>query len=398
MSFLTRLFGGISKKKDEFLSEHDLRRKHDNQMVDTNIEKQATPSPKGSFLRSAGEMSKGDINKDQVKSVETTIEITVDKNQLPAGTLPPDQASTTLPAASVSEGSSATKSESGSTSKLPEPAVDESKNTLVIKNLPFKFTKPELDQLLSTHEAKAKNVRMLRDGSGRFTGIAFIRCPSKEEAGRLILAMNNLDIGGRGIQVEFKKKKKKGSKKEQAPSAATPLPPTQGAPYSGYPPVSHMYAASGYNPMLQPQTSESRRAFLTASAPSQLLRTSGGLRNSNFLASSTSSVEDEDYLSHIAYPSRRRMSLNSSTSSVDDEDYLPRHLASSTDDPNQGHGPYPNSRLSLSSSGNSANARYATASFSNLPSVRPTRQPIGPDGKSNGFSSDYRKSRHVQQK
>jgi RNA recognition motif-containing protein len=49
----------------------------------------------------------------------------------------------------------------------------------------------------------------MRDGAGRFTGIAFIRCPSKEEAGRLIQSMNNLDIGGRNIQVEFKKKKKK---------------------------------------------------------------------------------------------------------------------------------------------------------------------------------------------
>ena len=49
----------------------------------------------------------------------------------------------------------------------------------------------------------------MRDNAGRFTGIAFIRCPSKEEAGRLIQAMNNLDIGGRNIQVEFKKKKTK---------------------------------------------------------------------------------------------------------------------------------------------------------------------------------------------
>ncbi len=62
----------------------------------------------------------------------------------------------------------------------------------------------------------------MRDNAGRFTGIAFIRCPSKEEAGRLIQSMNNLDIGGRNIQVEFKKKKqKKGSKSDNGMSSAS---------------------------------------------------------------------------------------------------------------------------------------------------------------------------------
>jgi RNA recognition motif-containing protein len=92
---------------------------------------------------------------------------------------------------------------------LPEPAADETKNTLVIKNLPFKFSKQELDDLLMKYDAKSKNVRMMKDGQGRFTGIVFIRCPSKDEAAKLIISMNTLEIGGRNIQVEFKKKKKK---------------------------------------------------------------------------------------------------------------------------------------------------------------------------------------------
>jgi RNA recognition motif-containing protein len=92
---------------------------------------------------------------------------------------------------------------------LPEPAADETKNTLVIKNLPFKFSKQELDDLLMKYDAKSKNVRMMKDGQGRFTGIVFIRCPSKDEAAKIIISMNNLEIGGRNIQVEFKKKKKK---------------------------------------------------------------------------------------------------------------------------------------------------------------------------------------------
>jgi len=93
-----------------------------------------------------------------------------------------------------------------------EPSGDQSKNTLVIKNLPFKFKPTDLDKLLSDHNAKPKNVRLLRDESGRFSGMAFIRCPSKDEAQRLITNMNGLEISGRSIQVEFKLKKKKKGK------------------------------------------------------------------------------------------------------------------------------------------------------------------------------------------
>jgi len=96
-----------------------------------------------------------------------------------------------------------------------EPAVDESKNTLVIKNLPFKFKQADLDKILSDNQAKPKNVRLLRDDSGRFTGIAFVRCPSKDEASRLISNMNGMDVGGRAIQVEFKKKKSKKKQQQQ---------------------------------------------------------------------------------------------------------------------------------------------------------------------------------------
>jgi len=101
-----------------------------------------------------------------------------------------------------------------------EPAADESKNTLVIKNLPFKFKQADLDKILSDHNARPKNVRLLRDDAGRFTGIAFVRCPSKDEAAKLILSMNNMDVGGRSIQVEFKKKKSKKKQMQQKLTAS----------------------------------------------------------------------------------------------------------------------------------------------------------------------------------
>jgi len=93
-----------------------------------------------------------------------------------------------------------------------EPSSDQSKNTLVIKNLPFKFKLTDLEKLLSEYPVKVKNVRLLRDESGKFTGMAFIRCGGKEDAQILITKMNNLDISGRAVQVEFKTKNKKKKK------------------------------------------------------------------------------------------------------------------------------------------------------------------------------------------
>jgi RNA recognition motif-containing protein len=377
MSFLSRLFG-LSNKKDSFKNQEpsDLHEEAETAAVKDKV---ATPSPKAALLRTAGKHA---VASDDAHDDKNQIEITVEERAAQPAAASISKVETALPAASTTEGSSIPNIDSEPSTGLPEPGVDESKNTLVIKNLPFKFTKPELDQLLITHQAKAKNVRMLRDGSGRFTGIAFIRCPSKEEAGRLITGMNNLDIAGRGIQVEFKKKKKKTKKPEpgMAPSATT-MPPMTVMPQQGYPAMMVYPPVTQFQPYAMSQ--DSKRAYLTASAPA--LRTSG-LRTSGggYLVSSTSSVEDEEYLSHIPYNQRRRMSLNSSTSSVDDEDYIPRSLHTSVDDVNQ---PYPHSRLSLSSSGGISNPKFA------MPSVRPVRQPRGPD-QTNGFSGEYRKSRN----
>jgi len=367
MSFLSRLFG-IGKKKDEFRgdkAETYYRREVERQTPP----REATPSPKGAFLRTAGVISK-DAH-DEKSAIEVSVDRAIPSTNVTAE--PP-----ALPAASSTEGSTIPKIEPSSlgesASGLPEPGLEDSKNTLVIKNLPFKFTKPELDELLANHQAKSKNVRMLRDSSGRFTGIGFIRCPSKEEAGRLIISMDGLDIGGRAIQVEFKKKKKKGTPAAKKEGGVAPSATTQaGTPVVMYaPPQAYYPPPPGFQP----------RSYLSASGN---LRTSGGLRSS--LANSTSSVEDEEYLNTMPTYGRRR-SIANPTSSVEDNEYLPpRTLSASTDDARAYA--YPHSRLSLSSSGGLQNQRFS------MPNIRPTRQPNGPDGKSVGFSNDYRRTRTV---
>jgi len=174
-----------------------------------------------------------------------------------------------------------------------EPTSEHSKNTLVIKNLPFKFKLGDLEKLLSEFPAKIKNVRLLRDESGKFTGMAFLRCATKEDAQTLISQMSNLDISGRAIQVEFKTK---GKKKKN-------------------------------------------------------------LNGSSDSMSSSSSDWEERPAAKIEElkPFRRK--------STSDSFYL--HSAVS--------------RI------------HAEKSL-----IRPTRQPVGPDGKTNGFSAEYRKSRSVK--
>jgi len=200
-----------------------------------------------------------------------------------------------------------------------EPSSDQSKNTLVIKNLPFKFKLSDLEKLLSEYPAKVKNVRLLRDESGKFTGMAFIRCGTKEDAQILISQMNNLDISGRPIQVEFKTKNKKKKNK------------------------------------------------LTQSSDS--------------MSSSSSEWEER--------PARLL------------EELKPLRRKSTSDSVHPHQSPHPST---LNQSANilhqSANTSYAHSAVSRIHAeksgIRPVRQPIGPDGKTNGFSADYRRSRVIK--
>jgi len=218
---------------------------------------------------------------------------------------------------------------------LPEPAADETKNTLVIKNLPFKFSKQELDDLLMKYEAKSKNVRMMKDGQGRFTGIVFIRCPSKDEAAKLIISMNNLEIGGRNIQVEFKKKKKK--KATANANEALSSDSEMSAP---------------------PSLRSSGEVSLESIKPNNLVMSQDSQkvakqRKVDIRRSSPAVIENTPPM----IITERRRSV--------DEKFIPR--------------------FSLK---NSQNAIVKSG-------IAPIRQPIGPDGKSCGFSAVYRNSRTI---
>lgn len=264
-------------------------------------EEKQTKSPSGTRnLRSAGEIQVEDNVKEE-SDLEHTV---LDLHAAPTVPSPP----------LVTEPPKLTPTDAIPTQPVTssiEPTTEQSKNTLVIKNLPFKFKLADLEKLLNEHQAKTKNVRLLRDESGKFTGMAFIRCASKDDAQRLISTMHGLEIAGRSIQVEFKTKKQK--KKKGLTSSSDSLS-----------------SSSDENPRIR--ISSDKTSKLSAS---------------------------DEHVIEKKLPTQRRKST-------------------STFDTLYSH---------------SALAR--THNYSYGPTIRPIRQPIGPDGKTNGFSAEYRRARTV---
>jgi len=263
--------------------------------------------------------------------------------------------------------SSAASLEQAAPSSTLEPSMEQSKNTLVIKNLPFKFRPQDLDTLLQDHQANPKNVRLLRDDSGKFTGMAFIRCPSKEEAQRLITGMDNLDIGGRNIQVEFKLKKKKKNKLGDSSNSLT-----SSGEWSLDQSGERSLGNSTERPLersLERNLGRSVDRSIERSAEHNFFRNQAQAPSTRSKLSTSAEHKITDkHLKTQPEPSQLAMQRRKSFSAVN----LPRK---------DEHPLY--SRSVLARSGNGEQ----------LCGIRPIRQPIGPDGKSNGFNEEYRKSR-----
>lgn len=241
-----------------------------------------------------------------------------------------------------------------------EPTVDQSKNTLVIKNLPFKFKPADLDKLLSDYNTKPKNVRLLRDESGRFSGMAFIRCPSKDEAQRLISSMNGMDIGGRAIQVEFKlKKKKKGKLDASCDSLSSSSDELNVCRLR----ISNESNDSSTKSVNETPVSVHQPSLLVQSASAApLTRANSGNKLSVSAEHTVPEAPQNQPLKKPMFQPRRR-----STSSTGE----PFHH-------------YINSAMPKLASNQEANR--------SAPGIRPVRQPFGPDG-TNGFSLEYRRAR-----
>jgi len=77
--------------------------------------------------------------------------------------------------------------------------------TLVLKNLPFQLKQDKLEEILNGLKVKPINVSYLYDGSGTFRGMAFVKYREIDHATKVFEAINNMDIAGRKLRVEYKR-------------------------------------------------------------------------------------------------------------------------------------------------------------------------------------------------
>jgi len=80
--------------------------------------------------------------------------------------------------------------------------------TLVLKNLPFQLKQEKLEEILNSYEWKPLNVSYLYDASGMFRGMAFVKYRDIEYAMKVFEQMNDMDISGRKVRIEYKRKAK----------------------------------------------------------------------------------------------------------------------------------------------------------------------------------------------
>jgi RNA recognition motif-containing protein len=263
-----------------------------------------------------------------------------------------------------------------------EPAADESKNTLVIKNLPFKFKQQDLDKMLEDHKANPKNVRLLRDNAGRFTGIAFIRCPSKDEAARLILSMDGLDINGRSIQVEFKKRKSKKKQMQQDLRASTGS--LQSSDESDRLSVSSEDVPSARKLAFSDQIENEASEQTKGQRPPPTRRLSTSAEHSittDKLLKTTNAQQNQNAFAN--YQRRKSMSVVEGRTGglpTSANAYVNPHRRSLEESGN-----YPNSAVPRSLTNSDASNNWRST---DVGGIRPIRQPIGPDGKSKDFLSN----------
>jgi len=84
--------------------------------------------------------------------------------------------------------------------------IAEKNNTLVLKNLPFNLKTEKLQEILNNFEVRPTSVNYHVDASGMFRGMAFAKYKNIDESSKAYELLNGLEVAGRKIRVEFKRK------------------------------------------------------------------------------------------------------------------------------------------------------------------------------------------------
>mmetsp|Transcript_41504 Transcript_41504/g.104680 ORF Transcript_41504/g.104680 Transcript_41504/m.104680 type:complete len:697 (+) Transcript_41504:143-2233(+) len=85
-------------------------------------------------------------------------------------------------------------------------ATPQANPTLVLKNLPFDLKAEALLGVLHGLACPPENVALHYDSNGSFRGMAFVRYRNMSEAAEVHRVLNGLDISGRQVRIEYKRK------------------------------------------------------------------------------------------------------------------------------------------------------------------------------------------------
>ncbi|PRP81807.1 hypothetical protein PROFUN_10796 [Planoprotostelium fungivorum] len=88
---------------------------------------------------------------------------------------------------------------------------DYKNSTLVLKNLPFQLKQERLEEILNSVDVKPMNVSYLYDNNGMFRGMAFVKYKEIGQGTKVFQALNGMDINGRKLRIEYKRKVKEAS-------------------------------------------------------------------------------------------------------------------------------------------------------------------------------------------
>jgi len=248
---------------------------------------------------------------------------------------------------------------------------------LVIKNLPYNMKEEKLLHILNTFDEQPEDVSFHHDSSGTFRGMAFVKYSSIQDSSFVFEHISSIDVGGRPIKVEYKRKPDPADEDHQKIQQQ----------------LQHFKENEGLSDLAFPfSLSNSQRKQIHVIAEKLGLRYQSLGENENRFVVVSKKKEEEGGKSNSV--PKRKLQPNSSSGSWNDR---------SNSIGQQKFGSSWSDKSTLSSFENSPKYRARSLSVkagkspkkpesSPGPFFIPKREPRGPDG-SQGFSAQYRLSR-----
>jgi RNA recognition motif-containing protein len=281
----------------------------------------------------------------------------------------------------------------GKDPKDPSDAILVTNNILVIKNLPYNMKEEKLLNILNAFEdQRPEDVSFHHDSSGTFRGMVFVKYSSVQDAVFVYEHINNIDVGGRPIKIEYKRKPDPTDEEYQKLQQQ----------------LQHFKENDVMTDLAFPfSLSNSQRKQIHSIAEKLDLRFQSFGENENRYIIVSKKREDPEPSKNTQIPKRKQSGPQKVATSWNDRDRANPRFGSSWNDKqtSSGFGASPpeknESRKRSYSKGSTKVTGGWSSSVGQTKDAKesflvyvPKREPKGPDG-TNGFSTEYQKAREI---